>query len=413
MTKIQLTRRDGLRLLAAGATTAGLSKFAAAAPNVRQLFKGDTREWQDRFDTESGGQTAVVDRVPMINRDSIELMRSAVTKYETLVQQGGWPEVSTDKVLKLGKRHDAIVTIRKRLRISGDMPDGNLTSNAFDSYVNQGVKRFQVRHGLIDDGVVGRDTVIAMNVFADKRLAQLRLNLNRLEEMAPLENRYVMVNIPGAQIETVEFSSVATRHTAVVGRDDRPTPLLSSAIYQINFNPYWTVPKSIIRKDLIPVMQKDPNYLNDNEIRIFSSDGKQIESNLVNWNSEEALGYRFRQQPGSKNSLGTMRINFANPHSVYLHDTPSKTLFGENYRFNSSGCVRIQNIREFATWLTKKEQNWGPEDIDALVRSGERVDVAIRQPVPLHMVYFTSWATTDKVYHFRDDIYGLDAQSGT
>jgi len=223
------------------------------------------------------------------------------------------------------------------------------------------------------------------------------------------EGRYIMVNVPGAQIEAVEGGAVASRHTAVVGKVDRQTPLLSSRVYQINFNPFWTVPASIIKKDLIPKMQKDPTYLTENKIRIYTQQGQELPPEQVNWYSDEATNYMFKQDPGDQNSLGAMKLSFHNPHQVYMHDTPSKNLFGSDYRFESSGCVRIHNVRELVAWILR-DQGYNLAAVDQVVRSGERLDVDVPQGPAIYTVYFTAWTTGDGVVHFRDDIYNFDSQ---
>jgi murein L,D-transpeptidase YcbB/YkuD len=183
---------------------------------------------------------------------------------------------------------------------------------------------------------------------------------------------------------------------------------MSTKATDINFNPYWTVPASIIRKDLIPKMQADPSYLQSQKIHVFDSKGQEVQPQLINWNSMEATNYRFRQEPGALNSLGTVRINIANPYGVYMHDTPSKGLFGDDYRFDSSGCMRVQNVREYITWLLKDTPGWGRAQIDEAIRSGARVDARLAQTVPVYWVYVTAWATPEGAVQFREDIYNKD-----
>jgi murein L,D-transpeptidase YcbB/YkuD len=199
-----------------------------------------------------------------------------------------------------------------------------------------------------------------------------------------------------------------SRHTAVVGKPDRPSPDINSRIIEINFNPYWTVPVSIVRRDLIPKMQAEPDYLTSNRIRIFDQHGDELKPSAINWYSNEAVNYRFKQDPGDFNSLGAIRINFPNKDGVYMHDTPLKNLFGEDMRFHSSGCVRVQNIRELVDWLLRDTPGWSREEIDAVIKSGDRKDARLSKPVPLHWVYVTAWTTPDGVVQFRDDIYNRD-----
>ena len=187
------------------------------------------------------------------------------------------------------------------------------------------------------------------------------------------------MNIPAALVETVEDGVVQTRHAAGVGKIDRQSPIMNAKITEVNFNPFWTVPASIIRKDLIPKMQKEPNYLTDNRIRIFNGAARSCSPSQVNWFSDEATRYRFRQDPGGDvNSMGFVRINIPNPHGVYMHDTPSKGIFGDDFRFVSSGCVRVQNVRDYIQWLLKDTPGWSREQIDATFKAGSRTDARAR-----------------------------------
>ena len=272
-----------------------------------------------------------------------------------------------------------------------------------------GVKRFQARHGISATGVVGQQTIAALNVPAQVRVRQLEINLVRLRAFSGnLGGRFVTMNIPGASVETVEGGQVVTHHQAGVGKIDRQSPVMQAKAVEINFNPFWTVPASIIRKDLIPKMQKDPNYLSDNKIRVFNSAGVEVAPNAINWNSMEATQYKFRQDPGGDvNSLGFIRINIPNPHGVYMHDTPAKGIFGDDFRFVSSGCVRVQNVRDYVAWLLKDSPGWDRDRIDDVIRSGERVDARITSPVPVYWIYVTAWSN-DGLIQFRDDIYQRD-----
>jgi murein L,D-transpeptidase YcbB/YkuD len=183
---------------------------------------------------------------------------------------------------------------------------------------------------------------------------------------------------------------------------------VNSKIYEVNFNPFWTVPESIIRRDLIPKVQKNPNYLAEQHIRIYTQKGEPLSQTQINWNTNEAAKYLFRQDPGDFNSLGSVKINFYSKDGVYMHDTPSKGLFNDEYRFDSSGCVRVQNIRELITWLLRDTKGWDRAAIDNAFRSGERIDAKLSQMVPVFWVYITAWAVSDGVVNFRNDIYGLD-----
>nr|WP_306455025.1 L,D-transpeptidase family protein [Pseudovibrio flavus] len=368
-------------------------------------------EWEDGFDSGVRSLTELDMASPIISENTRFFMEQAIPGYQQIVAQGGWNQVTyPGRPLRVGQNHDSVVELRQRLITSGDLlPEAGL-SKTFDSFVDAAVRRFQLRHGLSADGVVGKDTVDALNVPAVTRLRQLEMNLDRVKELAgKMKGKYIMVNIPAARIEAVENGVIRSRHTAVVGMKDRQTPILASAVHEVNFNPYWTVPVSIIRKDLIPRMQKDPSYLAKNNIRIFDWSGNKLEWDDIDWNTQQATQYRFTQDPGEKNSMGSIRINFHNKHQVYLHDTPEQSLFGSGNRFHSSGCVRVQNVRELVTWmLGSTTDGWDRALVDESIRSGERLDAKLKTRIPLFLSYVTAWASSDGAVHFRGDIYDMD-----
>lgn len=392
-----------------GSVVPAMAQSASPLDALRQYKQ--RVEWEDRFQATMDSLRAMESSSPTLSPETADHISIAINRYSRIVQMGGWGRVTgTGKPLRIGVKDARVVELRRRLIASGDLEQTAGLSNTFDSYVDAGVRRFQMRHGLIPDGVVSESTVVALNVPANVRLRQLETNLVRLRAMSGfLGDRYVMVNIPAAEIEAVENGRVRSRHTAVVGKIDRQTPILNSKIYELNFNPYWTVPVSIIRKDLIPKMKEDPEYLAKNKIRIFDWKGNELSWQEIDWNTEEATKYQFRQDPGEINSLGSVRINFHNEHQVYLHDTPSKTLFGSDYRFHSSGCVRVQNVRELVTWLLQSTTpDWDRAQVDQIIRTGAREDVRLKSAIPLYLTYITAWSNADGVIHFRDDIYNRD-----
>ena len=280
----------------------------------------------------------------------------------------------------------------------------------FDSFVEAAVKRFQARNGLGQTGVVNEATFTELNVPATARLQQLQTNIVRLKAFSgDLGSRYVVANIPAASVETVEGGVVYSHHAAGVGKIDRQSPIMQTKATEINFNPFWTVPPSLIKKDLIPKMKADPNYLADEKIRVFNKDGQEVSPASIDWNSNEATNFKYRQDTGADlNSLGFVRINISNPYGVYMHDTPSKGIFGDDFRFVSSGCIRVQDVRDYVAWLLKDTPGWGRDQIDAVIRSGDRVDVKLAQPVNVYWIYVTAWATPDGIVQFRPDVYQRD-----
>ena len=382
---------------------------AWAQDPIQQVLQFQQSEWSDGFDAAASSAPDIRRDIPTLSPDIVGAVEHAIMQYTQIVQQGGWPMVPPEQKLRVGARGPAVAALRQRLIISGDLDAQMGATEAFDTYVDAAVKRFQTRHGIPADGIVGESTFAALNVPAAVRLNQLSTNLDRLKTATrSLPDRFIMVNIPAAQVEAVENGVVASRHTAIVGKVDRPSPLVNSKIHQINFNPFWTVPASIIRKDLIPQMQKNPNYVTDYKIRIYDKQGNEIPASQVNWYSDEATHYMFRQDPGDFNSMGNVKINFPSPEGVYMHDTPGKLLFNNEFRFESSGCVRIQGVRDLVKWILRDTPGWDPATIDQMFVNGQRVDAAVAKPVQLYWVYVTAWANVDGVVHFRNDIYGLD-----
>ncbi|CAD5254527.1 Murein L,D-transpeptidase YcbB/YkuD [Bosea sp. 62] len=397
MPNIRLTRRETvLALLSSAAAGVSLPAFAQQA------------EWRQSYD--AGSRNAVQrSSTPMLSPAALAATEQAVEAYRALAARGGWPTLQVSERLSVGSRGPSVVALRQRLIITGDLDASAGDSNIYDSYVEGGMRRFQSRMGLSTTGSINRATLAALNVPVDRRIRQLETNIVRLRTWSgSLGNRYVVANIPAAAVETVENGHVATRHAAGVGKIDRQSPLLQTKIPEVNFNPTWTVPASIIRKDLIPKMQKEPTYLTENKIRIIGPSG-EIPPDRVNWRSDEATRYTFRQDPGGEfNSLGFVRINIPSPHGVYMHDTPSKGIFGDDYRFVSSGCIRVQNVRDYIAFLLKETPGWDRAKIDETIASGERVNARIANPVPCYWVYITAWATPDGGVQFRDDIYNKD-----
>lgn len=407
------SRMSRLHLLSRRHFLRGISAFALVAPSFAfaQTKTGtgsDQAEWGQSYD-EATSLRIGRPTIPLLSVETIAATEAAIARFAALVGSGGWPQMPNIP-LRLGMKDDAVVALRKRLMASGDLDGASGLSTVFDSFVEAGVQRFQELHGLRPTGIVNGQTITALNIPADVRLRQLEVNLVRLRSYATNPGRrFVVANIPAALVETVEDNVVQTRHAAGVGKIDRQSPIMTTRVTDINFNPFWTVPASIIRKDLIPRMQENPNYLTENKIRIFTGTGQELQPNQVNWKSDEATRYQFRQDQGGEfNSLGFVRINISNPYGVYMHDTPAKGIFGDDYRFVSSGCMRVQNVRDYVEWLLKETPDWNRDRIDAAIQSGERIDARLKQPVPVFWVYITSWATPDGLVQFRDDIYNKD-----
>jgi murein L,D-transpeptidase YcbB/YkuD len=307
--------------------------------------------------------------------------------------------------------------LRKRLRITGDMPATGTYYDAetFDSELEAAVKRFQRRHGIRPTGRIERSVFPVLNVTAEQRLAQLKLNYDRLRAlMSGVEERYVLVNVPAFQLEAVDKYEVQLRHRVIVGRPERQTPEVHATIKALNFFPYWRVPDSIATLDLIPRLQKEPQYLAEEGIRVFNGvNGPEVDPNTIDWTSAQATTYKFKQDPGEKNALGLLRLDMSNQFGVYMHDTPMKNLFDQRSRPFSAGCVRVQNVFDLGDWIAHYEPGWEqPGQVQRVIAGGQPVDLNLTRPLPVYFIYVTAWAEpSNGRIEFRQDIYGRDGSA--
>jgi murein L,D-transpeptidase YcbB/YkuD len=350
---------------------------------------------------------------PTLGADNLTAMRKAIQRYQDIVAGGGFPAVPEGQgTMSVGLFGGAVAIVKERLALSGDLREADNDGSAnFDYALEKAVKRFQASNGLTPTGIVDKRTVAAMNVPAAARLKQLQTNFQRISELnRGLPQRYILVNIPAAQIEAIEGDEVASRHSGVVGKLYRQTPVLRSSVHQLNFNPVWHLPPTVINKDLIPkgieAERRGQDILAKLGIEAYGSDGRKVDSTRVRWTA--AAGYSFKQQPGPENPLGFVKLNFPNSHSTYMHATSSETLFGRNFRAASSGCVRIAGIETLVAWILRDQGGWDLQRVLRMKETGERLDVSLRRPMPVYWAYITAWATPDGVIQFRRDLYEKD-----
>ena len=347
---------------------------------------------------------------PTVDEGTVQRIAGAMLSYSALEVQGGWPALppSSGK-LAPGRaapmwRCCAGASLSPRISPAA-LADGD----AYDEALAAAVRRFQARHGLAETGSVGVKTLAALNVPVGQRLRQLAASLDRLAAMdVHFGQRYVVVNLPAASAEAVEDEAVVRRYVVVVGKPDRPSPTLTTYITAVNLNPTWTVPLSIMKKDIITRMRKDSGYVERLHMRVLDGQGHELDPKSIDWSSDRAPNFTIRQDSGGWNALGAVRIDMPNPYSVYMHDTSHKELFSRDYRFQSSGCTRVDDPRAFAAWLLADNPGWGRREIDAGVAKGERLDIRLAHKVPVAWVYLTGWVTRDQTIHFRDDVYGRD-----
>jgi murein L,D-transpeptidase YcbB/YkuD len=357
------------------------------------------------------------DKTPLRSVEMIEALTGAIQHYQAIVSSGGWPMIPGSRMIRLEDNDDRVALLYRRLAISGELrgrPRRNLFGYVFDQDLEAGVRRFQENHGLRVTGRVDRATLQALNVPAHARLAQLKINLHRLQELMAqkMDDRYILVNTAAFQLEAVERYRVELRHRVIVGKPDRQTPIVRATIKALNFFPYWRVPESVATLDLIPRLIKEPGYLQQEHIRVLtgSYNGPEIDPSAIDWHQPD-LGktIRFRQDPGPRNALGLVRIDMPNEHGVYMHDTPLKQLFNQRNRAFSAGCVRVQDVFTLVEWIAKYETGWDqPGRARDVIATGQALDMNLTRPLPVYFTYITAWAELDGRIVFRPDLYGRD-----
>jgi L,D-transpeptidase YcbB len=274
------------------------------------------------------------------------------------------------------------------------------------------VRRFQERHGLTADAVIGPGTLAALNVPVSARIDQLRVNMERARwVMHELKGDFVLVDVAGFDVTLFRDEDAVWTSKVIVGRPFRETPIFKSLITYVVFNPTWTIPPTILVKDKLPILQKDPGYLQRNNIRVIDASGREVDPYSVNWKAYGAgrlPPYQLQQAPGEDNALGLVKIMFPNPYSVYLHDTPTKSLFDKDERTFSSGCIRVQKPLELAERVLNDPERWNGATIAEVLAAKTTKTVNLAKPVPVLILYWTAQPTADGLVLFRNDVYGRD-----
>ena len=344
-------------------------------------------------------------------------LRAAFGEYRRLVAAGGWPAFPPGPKLVRGDRDVRVEALQKTLAAMGDLhaveADGG--PDLFDAGVEAAVKAFQRRHGLEPDGAVGAATAAALGVPAAERLRQIRANLERWRWITEdLGRRYGLVNVADFRVGVYEPGGEVLSMGAIVGRDYRQTPDFSGTLSTITLNPAWNVPPRLAREDLLPKIRKDPGYLRRLGFRVFAGwaeGAAEIDPSTIDWSrlAGESLSFKFRQDPGPENALGRIMFLFPNKFDVYMHDTPERWLFGRAVRDLSSGCIRVERPLDLAAYMLRDDPAWTRERIEAAIESGETRAIRVREPVAVHILYWTAWAGDDGRVRFRRDIYLRDA----
>jgi murein L,D-transpeptidase YcbB/YkuD len=389
----------------------GLSDLAHADPKWQ--IKTETFDPRARLE-DALAKDRVRESLEELTPDNAQYknLRHILAQYREQAEKGGWPKVPAIQQLKPGKRHAHVAAVAQRLAATGDYKGKIPSAEGPAEYGNdlvEAVKRFQRRHGLTDDGVINRSVAAEMNVPIEKRIRQLRLNLERWRWLPRnLGERYILVNIPEARLEVWDHGEVPITMRTVVGKQDTPTPIFNDVMTHVVFSPYWNVPPNIAEGETLPAIMTDPEFLNRQNMEILDVSGNPVDPSSVDLSDPKK--YRFRQRPGADNSLGLVKFMFPNQFDVYLHDTPADSLFARASRSYSHGCVRLERPVDLAKYVLRDQPEWTEERIETAMHAGEEQHVKLKTPIPVYLGYWTARVSADGFVQFRKDIYGIDGR---
>jgi murein L,D-transpeptidase YcbB/YkuD len=344
-----------------------------------------------------------------------QALREKLQHYRMILKQGGWPVLPTDTNWQKGDHGTRFFLLRKRLELSGDFdPSESGLTYMFDDALEKAIRRFQERMGLKPDGIVDEQTLLALNIPVEERIRQIELNLERWRWVPhELGQRHIIVNIADFALSVVEDNNTVMKMRVVVGKDYQKTPVFSENMTYLVLNPYWNIPRKIAVEDILPKVKRNPRYLLRRDIKVFESwrkDAPELDPLEIDWSqvTQSSFSFKFRKESGPRNDLGQIKFMLPNKFAVYLHDTPFRGLFSKQSRGFSHGCIRLEHALDLAAHLLRDDPDWTREKIVATIRSSERQEVRLRQPIAVHVLYWTAWVSEDGLLHFRDDIYERD-----
>lgn len=340
-------------------------------------------------------------------------LAQAIPKYQKL-RHLAWQAINPDSELKPGHASPIVPTIKQRLIALNDNPTHCLQPDNpnYTPCLQEAIKTFQLRHSLKADGVLGHDTIQALNITPAQRIAALHQGINQWQQLPKRQNQpYLNINIPSFELQAIRNNQAELQMPVIVGRPDWPTPTLTSKIQTVVLNPNWNVPVNITEKELIQKIVDNPNYLEEHNIYIKESwkkDAKEINPSMINWQDylgDKTLPFRLTQAPGEENALGKIKFIFPNKEHIYLHDTPKKGLFSLSQRAMSHGCIRLSQPMALLEYLAKDNENLNPEKTTPYLTGQQTKYLALNQPLPLYITYITTWVDNQGRVHFSPDIY--------
>jgi murein L,D-transpeptidase YcbB/YkuD len=338
-------------------------------------------------------------------------LKEKLRDYREIYKKGGFPVVTTtQKLLSITESDSCLLAVKQHLFSTGDL-NSNDKSIIFTDELVKAVANYQHRMGLTENGKLNRQTITELNKPVAFRIKQIMVNLERLRWIpVKMEREYLMVNIPEYRLHIFEEGKMAWTANVVVGKDVKQTNIFKGNISRIILNPYWNIPNSIIKGEIIPHIKENPNYLADNNMEVLSGN-KVINPSTIDWDKYQGnVPFIIRQKPGLDNALGKMKFLFPNNFNIYLHDTPSKGLFKESKRAFSHGCIRVEDPKKLLLYFLRKDKAWNEEKVDSVLKTDKEVGIQVKPTVPVYIVYFTSWVDNKGQLNFRNDIYNLDQQ---
>ena len=350
------------------------------------------------------------------SHDYYRKLREALQFYREIAKSGGWGKVANGNMLHPGDRDERIRRIRQRLAKTEELSSPGENETLYDDELIQAVKKFQKKYGLKADGIIGRETLSALNTPPEAIVDKIILNMSRWRwQKKELGRRHIIVNTANYDLKAVEDGREVLTLAVIVGKLQHQTPVFSSQAHYVDFNPFWNIPPSIAAQEELPELRKDPSYLANRKVRLFSNwqdDGVELDPTTIDWltvTEDEMKRYKLRQDPGPWNALGSVKLVFPNKYSVFIHGTPAQELFEHNKRNFSHGCIRVNKPLELARFALADEQDdWSMKKIEEIVAKGERKVVSISSPLTIHIIYQTAWIDNVGTVHFSSDVYGRD-----
>lgn len=344
---------------------------------------------------------------------SYNLMKAALKRYREIQEAGGWEPIPEGPTLRVGMTDERIPKLRKRLAVTGHFEGTDTKSDHFDEELEKAVVRFQKRHHLVADGNVGKKTYKALNVPVKRKIDQIRVNLERSRWISRnIPEEFIIVDIAGFQISYYQNFNIKWTSKVQVGKSSRKTPVFNSQIKYIIFNPVWTLPPTVLKEDILPAIKKNPDYLQKMKINVIDRKGMIVDPSSIDWSaySDKHMPYTFRQEPGPHNSMGRIKFIFPNKYFIYLHDSPSRSLYALEDRAFSSGCIRVEKNIELAEILLNDPENWNQQNIRNLIDTLKTKRVNLTKPMPISLFYWTIRFDEKGNIIFKKDIYDRDKE---